>query len=105
MTTIVATYPIPTRIRIAVYQRDNWSCICGYKSDINKSGDIEAHHIIPIEEGGEHSLENLRTLCVRCHKVLHRCIRDAIKYPSFSRLFLDRYPKYLVSRYLTNIPT
>lgn len=28
----------------------------------------EADHIVPVVEGGTHALENLRTLCVPCHK-------------------------------------
>lgn len=27
-----------------------------------------ADHIVPLEEGGQNALENLRTLCLRCHR-------------------------------------
>jgi hypothetical protein len=32
---------------------------------------LEAHHIVPVSEGGTHELENLRLLCSRCHAALH----------------------------------
>jgi hypothetical protein len=28
----------------------------------------DADHIVPIAEGGRHTADNLRTLCLRCHK-------------------------------------
>ncbi len=35
-----------------------------------RRGDIwDADHIIPVSEGGGNELENLRTLCIRCHKL------------------------------------
>lgn len=36
----------------------------------------DADHIVPLVEGGAHSLENLRTLCVPCHQ---RVTRDLAK--------------------------
>src|SRR5690349_24619915 len=52
--------------RSVVLQRDNNRCTeCG-KSDIK----LDIHHTIPVRAGGSHSLQNLRTLCRRCHKNL-----------------------------------
>lgn len=33
---------------------------------------LDAHHIIPIEEGGEDTQENLICLCRRCHQQVHK---------------------------------
>jgi len=30
----------------------------------------EADHVVPLIDGGSHELENIRTLCVRCHSVV-----------------------------------
>ena len=44
---------------------------------------IEAHHIIPKAKGGNnnHELSNLICVCSKCHKDLHRNLRD-LKYNS-----------------------
>ena len=32
---------------------------------------MEAHHVVPLEEGGEpYALDNIRTLCAECHAEL-----------------------------------
>lgn len=33
--------------------------------------DIEAHHIVPIKDGGSHKKSNLVTLCTDCHNAVH----------------------------------
>lgn len=45
-------------------QRDRGICqIC-----LRPKTNIEAHHIIPLSEGGKDRLANLITLCVDCHR-------------------------------------
>lgn len=47
--------------------RDSYACTeCG--SDAN----LECHHVQPLCQGGDHSLENLQTLCRACHKMKHK---------------------------------
>lgn len=36
----------------------------------------EVHHIIPINQGGTHSRDNLMSLCRSCHNKIHREIGD-----------------------------
>ena len=46
----------------AVLQETRIACVqCGATSGLN------AHHVIPREEGGPHAPANLETLCVVCH--------------------------------------
>lgn len=53
------------RIRYAVQFRDKGLCAsCGVQGR-----PWQADHIVPLVEGGTHDMENLRTLCVPCHKV------------------------------------
>ena len=33
--------------------------------------DLEAHHIVPVSQGGSNKLDNLKTLCYDCHKSEH----------------------------------
>lgn len=59
---------MPQALQQACFKRDNWTCVkCGYEGT-PRAGDLHADHIIPREEGGPDTLENLQTLCVPCHK-------------------------------------
>lgn len=35
----------------------------------------EADHVVPVVEGGDSNLENIRTLCVPCHRDVTRALR------------------------------
>lgn len=67
-------------IRHECFERDNYKCqYCG--SDIREllrggSKPAEAHHIIPVSEGGTNELENLKTACYDCHKKEHSHIEN-----------------------------
>jgi len=48
--------------------RDNFTCLhCGLYDRSGKS--LHADHIVESVDGGSNGLENLQTLCVRCHLV------------------------------------
>lgn len=50
-----------------LWLRDQGACaLCG--RDCSVIGRWEADHAIPLIEGGSYELDNLRTLCVPCHK-------------------------------------
>ncbi len=36
---------------------------------------LEVHHIQPLYKGGTNELSNLRTLCVKCHRAVHKTWR------------------------------
>ncbi|HEX8254347.1 MAG TPA: HNH endonuclease [Thermoanaerobaculia bacterium] len=36
----------------------------------------EADHVLPVVEGGDSNLENMRTLCIPCHRGVTRELRD-----------------------------
>ena len=65
--------PIPATIKHQVYLRDKGQCqwqekhghICGSQKY------VELHHLKPIAQGGEHTLDNLVSLCSGHHKSLH----------------------------------
>jgi 5-methylcytosine-specific restriction endonuclease McrA len=55
----------------AVKQRDGYRCtVCGRGTDSGTL--IEAHHIIPLAQGGRNHPANGRTLCRKCHGKAHR---------------------------------
>lgn len=37
--------------------------------------DWEADHIVPVVEGGDSNLENIRTLCIPCHRAATAALR------------------------------
>jgi len=54
---------IPSDLRRAVLHRDGNAClICGARTN------LELHHVVPVANGGATSANNLRTLCVSCHR-------------------------------------
>lgn len=56
--------------RQVVFRRDKYTCTeCGFKSQRGKGdvNDLEVHHVDP--EGG-YGVENLRTVCLPCHRKL-----------------------------------
>jgi len=69
-------------LRLECFKRDKGVCqLCmGCKTN------IEAHHIIPLNENGEDTLENLITLCEPCHKR----VTNEIGWKEFKRLVESR---------------
>ena len=54
--------------RSRTLRRDGFRCVaCGVVDKTGRS--LEADHIVPLEVGGSHDLENMQTLCKPCHLV------------------------------------
>ena len=69
--------------RREVYKRDNYTCQnCGRKGGPEGNHELHAHHIVPINDGGTHSINNLKTLCNNCHKAIHH---DNVVAPTAER--------------------
>jgi hypothetical protein len=67
---------IPDRVRLAVLERDNYTC-SECKWDRSRwSREVprffELHHVTPHAEGGPNEPDNLVTLCNVCHDDIHR---------------------------------
>ena len=56
------------RVRKKVLQRDNYTCTrCGYKNN------LQVHHLSYEHHNYEHMhLDDLVTLCRKCHELLHK---------------------------------
>jgi 5-methylcytosine-specific restriction protein A len=54
------------KIRQAVLIRDAWQCQdCGRVCADKREAHVD--HVTPKAQGGQDTLDNLRTLCIRCH--------------------------------------
>jgi len=54
------------RLRALALMRDGSRCVrCGATEG------LAAHHVVPVAEGGTMALDNLTTLCERCHRGAH----------------------------------
>ena len=53
---------IPTAVRLAVYERDNWAC-----RECASTADLTLDHIWPWSLGGTDTEDNLQTLCRSCN--------------------------------------
>lgn len=66
-------------IRLEVYRRDNFTCQhCGVKCVSKRRATpettrriIQCHHIDPYKRSGNNAIDNLITLCLRCHRREH----------------------------------
>lgn len=58
---------VPPTLRRKVLRRD--SGICQMQLEVCLGQASEVDHIIPVSEHGTNELENLRAVCVNCHKV------------------------------------
>jgi len=60
------------RLKEKVLERDNYKCQkCFDKERCEISGSrfkLEVHHKIPLSKGGKDELDNLITLCFKCHR-------------------------------------
>lgn len=60
---------ISDSVRQTVRQRDGYECVrCGRAESETQ---LEIHHIIPAASGGDHTVDNLATLCRDCHQQAH----------------------------------
>lgn len=76
------TRVIPLDVRKAVAKRDNYRCQrCG------ESG-RSVHHIIPYDEGGPDTVENLILLCISCHDWVEQRT-DIYRTPELIRCSID----------------
>jgi len=72
----IYTYPRNNTLKNYVKRRSNYSCEmpgCNYHGFYKDNSEqyIESHHVIPLSEGGEDSINNTVALCPNCHRALH----------------------------------
>ena len=86
------TRHVPHKLQRQCFQRDNYTCThCGLRTI--KAGQLHADHIRSKSTGGPDDLENLRTLCVPCHKTRTDAENKARRQAKAKRLKLPE-PKH-----------
>lgn len=80
-------------LRECVFERDRGICaLCGIDThklrrrirELKKQGVVpkgrkslwEADHLVPVVEGGDSNLDNVRTLCIPCHRRVTSALRE-----------------------------
>ena len=73
--------PIPAEIAHQVHLRDQRKCQYHYPSgeSCKSTRWLHLHHKLPVSQGGEHSLENLITLCPAHHDLAHLLLEEGHK--------------------------
>lgn len=57
---------ISNHVRKAVYARDNYRCaLC------DSPRGLQIHHVMKRSQGGSNDAQNIITLCMYCHNVIH----------------------------------
>lgn len=80
--------------RSDVLKRDNYTCQdCGAK--YHYENPIEAHHIVPVKDGGSCDLSNGIALCKRCHVKVGRKLNNARRIQILKRKHLSEGQKTL----------
>lgn len=59
---IIRTKPLSKSRKQRVKERDNWQC-----TECPSADNLEVHHIIRYADGGSNEMDNLATLCRKCH--------------------------------------
>jgi 5-methylcytosine-specific restriction endonuclease McrA len=84
------------KLRDAVFARDGGRCrLCGavFGVDLPRT-EYRCDHVVPLQEGGDNSLGNLRALCRRCHdRVTARHHRRRVGLPPRPDIGADGYPR------------
>ncbi len=64
----IAKRNIPDKLRVKVFQKDNFKCVyCDRSPATHKRIYLHVDHIVPFSRGGKTILENLQTLCQKCN--------------------------------------
>lgn len=72
-------HPLDPALRSAVMARDKFRCRCCGFGGPAALGILAAHHVLPVHVGGADTLDNLITLDVSCHILIHVAERNGGK--------------------------
>lgn len=79
-------------------ERDGYRCrMCGGASNTGSFEGLHVHHIIPKTNNGSHDMDNLITLCKRCHKTT-KGIHKGIRHPTHKTMYDDGVPETMNCR-------
>lgn len=58
------------KAKLAVHERDRFTCIC-CRETIEDASDLDTDHVIARGKGGPDTIRNKATMCRRCHEAKH----------------------------------
>lgn len=77
---VVAWGQLPSRVRLEVLERDDYTCqYCGKRPKYlykpagwdGRTATLHVDHMIPVSRGGSHEIQNLVTACAECNLEKH----------------------------------
>lgn len=77
--TVGERHPLDPALKSAILSRDNFRCKCCGFGGAAALGVLAVHHVIPVHCGGVDSMDNLVTLCLNHHILLHVSERNGGK--------------------------
>ena len=83
-------HPLDPALKSAVLSRDDFKCACCGFGGAAALGVLAVHHKIPVHCGGMDTMENLVTLCLNHHILLHVAERNGGKL-QMTREDFDNY--------------
>lgn len=83
-------HPLDPALKSAVLSRDDFRCKCCGFGGAAALGVLAVHHILPVHVGGKDVMDNLTTLCLNHHILLHVAERNGGKL----QMTQDDFNKY-----------
>ena len=88
-------HPISKELKAETLLRDGYDCVCcggaKYLPMRYKLSILQSHHKISVANGGPDSKENIATLCVSCHTIVHCLLWSGLKF-GMSKEDFDELP-------------
>jgi len=63
-------YSSTYQAKLAVHERDRYTCIC-CREKFDDISHLDVDHVIPVGKGGPNTIRNKATECRRCHEAKH----------------------------------
>lgn len=77
-------HPIPKEIKAETMMRDGYACICcGMGKDLPmlaRLSILQSHHKISVANSGPDSPENIATVCMCCHTLVHVFLKNGLRF-------------------------
>lgn len=89
-------HPLDPALKAESMMNDNYECVCctqgKYLPMRYKMSVLQSHHKVAVAHGGPDSVENLATLCVSCHTLVHTLLWSGLKF-GMSKEEFDALPE------------
>lgn len=77
-------HPLDPALKAETLMRDGYACVCcgngNYLPMRYKLSILQSHHKVSVANGGPDSAENIATVCVSCHTLIHCLLWSGMKF-------------------------